>query len=89
MYSRVEKIEDGQCFKKMGGTLAYMRISDSAANFLRLDHRYRVYGVAYNGNVSTMWRTTLVESVGISTLLDNRQIRNAWNRTFAKEGASQ
>lgn len=81
----VEEIEEGFCFRKKNGTLAYLRISESSVKFHGLDHETHIYGACYNGNITKVAKGTLVEPVDISVMDENRYAEEEWDRTFAGE----
>lgn len=78
-------IPEGGFFTKRTGTFAYLRVSDSAANFLKLDANY-IYGVAYNGNMARVKRDCIVAISDLHAMVANQQSEDLWNDTFAKEG---
>lgn len=67
---RAEDIEPGEWFVKSKGTFAYLRLSESAVNFLGLDPQY-VYGIAFTGNVSKVRAGTPVRPATIRDHLRN------------------
>lgn len=77
---KAEEIEQGACFRKKGGDYAYLRIGDSSAKFHGLDSESKIYGVAYNGNMTAVERTKLVEPAIHEDMQDNRQSEETWNR---------
>jgi hypothetical protein len=75
-------IPRGGFFRKRRGEMAYLRISDSAVKYLRLD-REKVYGVGYNGNVSVMEPDKLVIRTTVEQFLENIGDEQRFNDTFA------
>ena len=80
----VEEIKEGCCFLKKSGTYAYLRISDSSAKYHGLHPRTHVYGICFNGNIISVKRGTLVKSVNISVMNQNRRMEENWNKTFCE-----
>lgn len=80
----VETIPQGGFFTKRTGTTAYLRISDDAARFLKLDVGGFVYGVSYSGNVTRVRRGTWVRPATQETMDANREAEEKWAATFAR-----
>lgn len=79
-----KNLEDGQCFRKLGkSTQTYIKISKSAVKFHKLDET-KVYGVAYNGNMTAMDPYNTVYLSFHQNMLVDQAEESAWNRTFSK-----
>lgn len=75
----IEKIRDGQCFKKRTGTYVYLRISSSSVRFLGLDPE-NAYGVCFNGNIAVIKPQTLVIPMKIDNMVNNQRSQDNWER---------
>lgn len=74
----VEEIESGCFFRKQSGRYAYMRMSDSSAEFIGLDRSF-IYGVSFNGSVTRVKRGTVVVSVAVDEFIANIKADAAWH----------
>lgn len=59
----------GQCLRKLTGSHRYLKMSESAVEFLGLD-KEKVYGVGYNGNVTVVRKGTKVLCEDRSMMVD-------------------
>lgn len=86
---RAGDIEPGQCFRKISGRFAYLRVSDASAAFYGLDgarsdstlSRF-IYGVCYNGNMTQMPVDKEVVLVAPTELDYERLAEKEWDRVI-------
>jgi hypothetical protein len=80
----VETIPQGGFFTKRTGSTAYLRVSDNASKFLKLDVEVFVYGVSYSGSVTRVKRGTWVRPTTQKAMDANRADEEQWSATFAR-----
>lgn len=79
---RARDIPEGKCFVKKGGSYAYLRISDRGLNFCLgvQNDEGRVYGICYNGNLTSVDPETLVHPASIESMWANYISERIWER---------
>lgn len=71
-------IRQGQFFKKRKGDYTYLRISASSVKWLKVDPA-KIYGVCFNGNITCVAPSTLVEPCSLGDFVKNIDNNRAWH----------
>lgn len=88
---RADEIEAGEHFVKRTAGIkgyAYLRISDSALKYYRLNGERHIYGVCYNGNMSAVERTKMVWRVPAAQMEINRGTERQWEEDMGCDESS-
>ena len=71
------ELSNGDCFRKRNGTYVYIKLSDSSVKYSGLDSNL-VWGVCFNGNVTTVKPTTKVHRVALRDVYQNLVDLEEW-----------
>ena len=77
----VEQIQSGECFMKLGGQYTYLAISESAVRYLGLRQGF-LYGVCFNGNVTSIPYGRKVVRVSIDRISEDFASQQEWERSI-------
>jgi len=78
------EIQPGECFRKLRGSFAYLRISDSSLKAYQVPGRTKyIFGVSYNGNMAKVEYYAMVVRVEPETMQINREAEEHWNKQFS------
>lgn len=75
---RAGTIQQGRFFKKLKGSYTYLRISESAVRFMKLNPD-KVWGVCFNGNITDVNPDTLVEKCSLGDFVKNIDEDRQWH----------
>ena len=77
----------GGCFRKKSGSYWYLRVSESAVKFLKLDAT-KVYGVSHNGNITVVEADKVVIEGSLRDMQANADETTAWERSIGVQELS-
>ncbi len=82
------QVPRGACFRKQAGSFWYLRVSDSSVKHYGLSCD-QVWGICYNGNVTTVDGETMVHIGRIGDMIQNVAEEQQWNRDVGARATSR